>query len=423
MTRFLPPRPNLEHLKHEAKSLHKAHRQRQPDVCPVLRHVHRFSQASNEDIFATSVSLTECQFALAQEYGFAGWQALRRTVQQFTTSDDYQPAAGSDALMLPDVPPGLGKGDRYAAAFSMICTYLRNPVDYQTLLGDSSLAFILQADASHTPYDANVKQLDIGWWPLDPWGAQLRLPFLEKVHGISLEALPTFLTEYFADPVRHYHTYHETAIIDSLLAERPVIGTIDGYDVYLIAGYDSGNPPLLGQLTCVDHPDVQRLEHLPFFVFVPGVPTATRIDRREADKEALTFAVALGRDEVDLTHMPGKSSGQRSWALWLAQLADDELCGPHFYHANVLGHLCHRRPDAAGYLRAMSARTTASAGDRLRGSADLYDQVAATLQRAEVNEAVFRSADGRRQLIDIIKAAAKCETQAINEMAEAIQRM
>jgi len=422
MTRFLPPHPNLEHLKHEAKALHKAHQQRQPDVCPVLRHVHRFSQASDDHIFAAHVSLTECQFALAQEYGFTSWQALRRTVQQFNIGDDYQPDAGSNMLMLPDVPPGLGKGDRYAAAFCMLFTYLGSHVDYQTVLGDSGLAFILQADAFHKPHGANVNQLDIGWWPLDPWGAQLRLPFLGKVYGISQEVLPTFFDEYREDPVRHYHTYHENAIIDSILAGHPVIGTIDGYDVHLIVGYDSGNPPLLGQLSCLDRLDVQRLGHFPFIVFVPGEPNP-RIDRHEADKQALAFAVALGRDEVDLTHLPGKSSGKCSWALWLAQLADEELCGPHFYHANVLGQLCHRRPDAAGYLRAMSARTAAPACDRLRGAEDLYDQVTATLLRAEVNEAVFRTVDGRRRLIDIIQTASECETRAIDEIEEAIQRM
>jgi len=422
MTRFLPPHPNLEHLKHEAKALHKAHQQKQPDACPVLRHVHRFNQAGDDDIFTAHVSRAECQFALAQEYGFSGWHELRRTVQQFNIGDDYQPDAGSDARMLPDVPPGLGKGDRYAAAFSMLFTYLDKQVDYQTVLGDSGLAFILQADALHRPHGANVNQLDIGWWPLDPWGAQLRLPFLGKVYGISLQVLPTFLAEYREDPVRHYHTYHETAIIDSLLAGHPTIGTIDGYDVYLIAGYDSGNLPLLGQLSCLDRLDVQRLGHLPFIVFVPGEPNP-RIDRHEADKQALTFAVALGRDEVDLTHLPGRSSGKRSWALWLAQLADDNLCGPHFYHANVLGQLCHRRPDAAGYLRAMSTRSAAPAGGRLRAAADLYDQVVATLQHAEVNAAVFHTIDGRRRLIDIIQTASEYETQAIDVIEEAVQLM
>jgi len=126
---------------------------------------------------------------------------------------------------------------------------------------------------------------------------------------------------------------------------------------------------------------------------------------------------------VDLTHLPGRSSGKRSWALWLAQLADDNLCGPHFYHANVLGQLCHRRPDAAGYLRAMSTRSAAPAGGRLRAAADLYDQVVATLQHAEVNAAVFHTIDGRRRLIDIIQTASEYETQAIDVIEEAVQLM
>lgn len=422
MTRFLPPRPNLEHLKHEAKSLHKAHQQRQPDACPVLRHVHRFSHASNDEIFAAHVSLTECQFALAQEYGFTGWQALRRTVQQYDIGTDYQPDAGSDAVMLPDIPPGLGKSDGYAAAFCMMLGYLGKQVDYQTILGDSGMAFILQADALHKPHGANVRQLDIGWWPLDSWGLQLRLGFLGKVYGIPVETLPTFYAEYREDPVRHYHTYHETAIIDSLQAGHPVIGTLGGYEIHLIVGYDTGNPRLLGQLSCLDHLDVQRLSHLPFEVFVPGEPVP-RMDRNEADKQAIEFAVAQGRDEVDLAHLPGKSSGRRSWTLWLAQLADEDLAGPNFYHANVLGHLCHRRPDAAGYLRAMSSRANTSAGERLLNAGDLYDHVAATLQRADVNEGVFRTVEGRLRLMDIIRTARDLEESAIDKLEEAARRM
>ena len=37
MARFLPPQASLEHLKNEAKALHNAHRDRKPEVCPVLR--------------------------------------------------------------------------------------------------------------------------------------------------------------------------------------------------------------------------------------------------------------------------------------------------------------------------------------------------------------------------------------------------
>lgn len=426
MTRFLPPRPSLDHLKNEAKALHKAHQQHKPEACPVLRHVHRFHLASDEEIFSADVALTECQFALAQEYGFSGWQALRRTVQGLYAGADYHPQAGGDALVLPDVPPG-GYGqdqhtvaffmDRYAAAFSMLFTYLGAPVDYQTVMGDSGLAFIFQADAQHKPHGANVRQLDLGWWPLDPWGAKLRLQFLGEVYGIQLRVLQTMHAEYQHDPALHYRTYHETEIIDNLLAGRPGIGVWD-YDIHLIVGYDNGNPPLLGQWSCVDHVDVQRLEHFPYDVFVPGEPRQ-RITRREADRQALAFAVALGCDEVDLANLPGKSSGQRSWKLWAAQLVDAELCGPDFFHANVRGNL-YRRGNAAGYLRAMQSRTPPTAGDMLLRAANCYDELVATIQRMEISKEALSTADGRTRLVELIHTAGDFDARAIDMLSKAL---
>ena len=246
--------------------------------------MHRFDQASDEEIFSADVALTECQFALAQEYGFSGWQELRRTVQGHYADADYRPDVNGDAMLLPNVPPG-GCGhdqhtvaffmDRYAAAFSMLFTYLGAPVDYQTVMGDSGLAFIFQADAQHNPHGANVRQLDLGWWPLDSWGAKLRLQFLGEVYGISLRVLQTMPAEYQHDPGTGItDTYHKTEIIDNLLVGHPVI-SVRGHDILLVVGYDNGNPPLLGQWSCVDRVDVQRLEHFPYDVFVPRRSAAT----------------------------------------------------------------------------------------------------------------------------------------------------
>jgi len=78
----LPSRPSLENLKKQAKSLLHAHRQGDPSVCAVFRHLHRFSQASPEEILAAPVTLTEAQFCLAQQYGFTSWRALKQYVEQ-----------------------------------------------------------------------------------------------------------------------------------------------------------------------------------------------------------------------------------------------------------------------------------------------------------------------------------------------------
>jgi len=57
MSRLLPIRPDLEHLRNEAKTLLKAQKKGDPSICPLLRKFKRFEAAADADvrkeIFAT----------------------------------------------------------------------------------------------------------------------------------------------------------------------------------------------------------------------------------------------------------------------------------------------------------------------------------------------------------------------------------
>lgn len=64
-SRALPERPNLDHLKNEAKALHKALRERNPQA-----------------------KLTDAQRQLAREYGFPTWATLRAHVQTVRAAED-----------------------------------------------------------------------------------------------------------------------------------------------------------------------------------------------------------------------------------------------------------------------------------------------------------------------------------------------
>lgn len=76
MSRQLPPRPSLEYLKKEAKDILGAHGRRDPTACAVLKNLRQFAGARDEDILTTPLPLSEVQFALALDYGFAGWNEL-----------------------------------------------------------------------------------------------------------------------------------------------------------------------------------------------------------------------------------------------------------------------------------------------------------------------------------------------------------
>ncbi len=77
MPKELPVRPNLEHLKNEAKALLRSHKQGDPSACKTLQSVARLSRLSSKEILASQVTLQEAQHAVAREYGFASWKALK----------------------------------------------------------------------------------------------------------------------------------------------------------------------------------------------------------------------------------------------------------------------------------------------------------------------------------------------------------
>ena len=84
----LPANPDLDHLKNQAKDLLRQHSARELSCAQRLREFHPdFRGATDQEIFATHLSLSAAQFAIAHEYGFASWTRLRRHIKQPTLSD------------------------------------------------------------------------------------------------------------------------------------------------------------------------------------------------------------------------------------------------------------------------------------------------------------------------------------------------
>lgn len=79
--RPLPSKPNLEHLKYQARDLNKAHAARNREVAQRLREFHpHFKGMVDEEIFAASLSLSDAQLTIAREYGFKSWARLKAVV-------------------------------------------------------------------------------------------------------------------------------------------------------------------------------------------------------------------------------------------------------------------------------------------------------------------------------------------------------
>ena len=419
MARFLPPQPDLEHLKNEAKSLLKTHKKGDSSVCPVFRRLKRFAGTIDSQILSAEIALTEAQFALAMDYGFASWEDLRQAVLDCRPLEGSQAPPQSGALLLPDPPAAKPGVNRFPSAYHLALSHCGIACDYDTVAGDTGLAFILQADSLHTAWGAKRKELDIGFWPLDQWGALLRLDFLTRVYGRKFHALVAHDEEYRLDEAQHFRKHFEAAVVQSLREGRPALA-LEG-DMYVVTGFDGGNPPLLGQVACSDVRQVKRLGRYPWSVIVLGEAIAT-MDRTKADAEAVEFVIRLHNDQYG-RDLPGKLSGKSSFALWTRLLRDPEMCGPHFYHANVVGHLKRARASAPVYLRQMALRHGQAVAGRLHAAADIYDEVLLRLATADTSKQAFSTPAGPEKLATLVDELAATEAKAVRELELALKAM
>lgn len=86
--RRLPSKPNLDHLKHQAKDLLKAHAARSVTAAQTMREFHpRFRNASDDEIFAAKPKLADAQLTIARESGFPSWPRLKQFVAKPTDLD------------------------------------------------------------------------------------------------------------------------------------------------------------------------------------------------------------------------------------------------------------------------------------------------------------------------------------------------
>jgi hypothetical protein len=86
--RHLPSNPNLDHLKYQAKDLLKERTAQTLEAAQQIREFHpRFRRATDAEIFAAPISLSDAQLTIAREYGFPSWARLKRHIEKPTLSD------------------------------------------------------------------------------------------------------------------------------------------------------------------------------------------------------------------------------------------------------------------------------------------------------------------------------------------------
>ena len=93
---LLPPRPNLEQLRKQAKSLLKAHKAGDAGTIPRLRRgIPHLAGASDSEILDARFSLLDAQLVIAREQGYRNWQELEAAIQEATG-----PRAGEASITL-----------------------------------------------------------------------------------------------------------------------------------------------------------------------------------------------------------------------------------------------------------------------------------------------------------------------------------
>ena len=331
------------------------------------------------------------------------------------------------------IPVGSEWTAGYARGLQTVLGYLGHSVDYDTIMGDSGLAFIAQGEEDSTNlYDGAV---DVGWWPLDPLGMNIRLNFLEQTVGRRLTVLPADSDSHKADAAAHYAQRFAPAVKESIAQGRPCLARAGCW--FVVSGYDQEELSLLGNCTLVDEKQVMRILQQPTALLVPG-ESLTPMDRKEADLAALRYAVALHRDQV-LGASDAKATaewasplrnqeavgkqwrtGLKTFAAWAKCLRDTEHLGQAHWHANVVRHLLLNRESAVRYLKTMADRHPGEVATHLNNAAAQYENVLAALRKADTSGEALSSPAGREALAKLVEQVAVLDSQAIQEIEKAV---
>ena len=200
MTRQLPPRPNLEQLRNQAKSLLKGHRAAVPEAVARVRENHPRWQDSSDAVLASArLTLADTQLVIANEYGFKNWPALKAHVlsQQANPSIHakvraFQDAAGRGDLPRLDALLGADPGLLNETAGPGVRTALHHAVFGKS---EAGVRFLLDRGA-----DPNVRCEGDNAYPLHFAAEKQLFPIIR------------LLIEHRADPIGE-GDYHELGVI------------------------------------------------------------------------------------------------------------------------------------------------------------------------------------------------------------------
>ena len=85
----LPSKPNLRQLRNQSRDLLKAHQAAVPEAANRLRQaLTELVDLADEEIFQNKLALKDAQRAIAREYGFETWAALKHHIESASERPD-----------------------------------------------------------------------------------------------------------------------------------------------------------------------------------------------------------------------------------------------------------------------------------------------------------------------------------------------
>jgi ankyrin repeat protein len=216
----LPPRPNLDQLKRQAKDLLQSGERTRFRTLPA------FASASDETLARAPLALHDAQSVIAREYGFDSWNALREQVEGMTLEFD---AALKEFLEAATD----GRGDR---AERMLALYPRiATANFHTalVLGDASaVAARLEQDPSLATKPGGPR----GWEPIH-YVCYTAMAY-DSLRGAGLAAIARRLIALGVDPNTRFPWLHHNVRRPVLWGASRVAQSLPLVEALLDAGAD-----------------------------------------------------------------------------------------------------------------------------------------------------------------------------------------
>ena len=346
----------------------------------------------------------------AAEHEREGVAALKRAMNSGDCCS--VPATAQIEGVAPD--PIEQTGSSFGRGLAMMLRHAGCDVDYNTVMGDIGQAFATQG----TTYDPDLTggYADIGWWPLDLFHMEDRLPHLSRVNGRTITCQWADFPEVAKDPRAFYEEHFKSSVQAEIMAGRPVLSVWHG--AVLVTAYDTEDPPLQGWCVQAGKAEYMRVDDYPKAIYTYG-DHFDPMNRMQADRSALEHAIALGRGTARTEGL--WVLGEAAWKGWEDHLIQRKGETPHYWHANQRKQLLSWRQSAVAFLDEMSRRHDSSVSAHLSDAIRAYEEQIDCLKSMVVTkEAIVDSEAGRAELAARIRKSAALDMKAIDALVPAL---